>query len=109
REDVVDADVGLEVVVRLAATVRPDRARMQRRRGLVRAVWEDRRTRRAGVGVVRGGVSRREAPGAEQLVCMARDLLRRERYRLDAARLGHDEAVALMERDPAAKVRQREG
>jgi hypothetical protein len=46
---------------------------------------------------------------AKQRVAVRRDLVDRQRDLLGAAGLGEDEAVALVDRDPAAQVGQREG
>ncbi len=94
--------------MRLAAADGADRLGRHRRRGCsVRR--RDACSPRAEHVVWRRRRRCRLPSDAEQRMAVRRDLLHRQRDLLGAAGLGEDEAVALVDRDPAAQVGQREG
>src|SRR5947209_13196420 len=102
RDDEIDAEIRLEVVVRLAAANRRNR------------LWGHRNRIRAGVvdagsaGLCHNGAGRaRGVPlirRGQERMAVRRNLRHRERDRLDAAGLRQDEAVALVERKASAQV-----
>src|SRR5205085_2872249 len=92
RNDEVDAEVGLEIVVRLTAAVRARRAGCHRGGGRGRVIKLDRLE--LSENIARGGALRREAGRRQECVAMGWNLRHGERDRLDAAGFRQRETVA---------------
>ena len=105
RDDEVDAQVGLEVGVRLAAADGATACGAMEW-SAPRPMY-NRRRRRLAEDVIAGVVA--DAwPSRQGTDGVRRDLVDGKRDLLGAAGLGQDEAVALVDRDAAAQIGQRE-
>src|SRR5882724_4955988 len=109
RDDEVHTQIGLEVIVRLAAADRAHGRGIERGRRQIRPIRENRRARGSSQQVALRRVTGRNVGRSQQRVGVRGDLRDSQCDRLYTASLGEREAVPKVERYAPTEVRQRKG